>query len=495
MSFKGFQKAVARAPQTLRQKFNMGEQTKDPVYEDAESRFKELEAQTKRLNTESKRYHKAVDDMLQHQIGFAQAIKEVYKPITGLSQVDNAEAPEGNPEGIEACEQYGELMGELKETLKPDLDLIDTKIVQPAQELLKIIQAIRKMSVKRAHKQLDLDRFQNSLTKFQEKRDKASKKDETKALKYEEKIYKAENDVAIAQQEYDYYNEMMKNELPELFKMQAEFIQPLFISLYYMQLNVFYTLSSRMEEMKIPYFDLSSDILESFQRKRGNIEEQADAISITHFKLSYSRSKLDATKKRLAMEHGSPYGEPGASGAPPAYGTQAAASPYGQASAGAPVYGQASAGAPAYGQQTATPAYGQAPAYGQTPAYGQQAVQTPPSSTAGNYGYPADVKNPAGPGAVPAAAASAPAYTATAPAYTAATPAYTAATPPASSAATGQELCTALYDYTAQAAGDLSFKTGDKIVIIDRTAGQNGWWTGSHNGATGVFPSNYVQLI
>lgn len=77
MSFKGFQKAVVRAPQTLRQKFNMGEQTKDPVYEDAESRFKELEGQTRKLNTESKRYHKAVDDMLEHQIGFAKAIKEI----------------------------------------------------------------------------------------------------------------------------------------------------------------------------------------------------------------------------------------------------------------------------------------------------------------------------------------------------------------------------------------------------------------------------------
>lgn len=485
MSFKGFQKAVARAPQTLRQKFNMGEQTKDPVYEDAESRFKELEGQTRKLNTESKRYHKAVDDMLEHQIGFAKAIKEIYKPITGLSQVDSAEAPEGNPEGIEACEQYGELMSELKDTLKPDLDLIDTKIVQPAQELLKIIQAIRKMSTKRAHKQLDLDRFQNTLKKYQEKRDKASKKDETKALKYEEKIYKAENDLAIAQQEYDYYNEMMKNELPVLFKMQGEFIQPLFVSLYYMQLNVFYTLSSRMEEMKIPYFDLSSDILEAFQRKRGNIEEQADAISITHFKLSYSRSKLDATKKRLAAEHGSPYGNPAdaspAAGAPPAYGAQTIT----------PAYGQAAAQTSAYGQGSATSAYGQPPAYGQQTAYQvPQAVQTPPSSTAGNYGYPADVKNPAGPGAVPAAAAVAPAYTAAAP-----TPVYQGvATPPASSTASGQQVCTALYDYAAQAAGDLSFKAGDRITILERTADQNGWWTGSLNGATGVFPGNYVQL-
>lgn len=49
MSFKGFTKAVSRAPQSFRQKFKMGEQTEDPVYEDAERRFQELEQETKKI--------------------------------------------------------------------------------------------------------------------------------------------------------------------------------------------------------------------------------------------------------------------------------------------------------------------------------------------------------------------------------------------------------------------------------------------------------------
>lgn len=47
MSFKGFKKGVLRAPQTMRQKFNMGEITQDAVYLDAERRFKEIEMETK----------------------------------------------------------------------------------------------------------------------------------------------------------------------------------------------------------------------------------------------------------------------------------------------------------------------------------------------------------------------------------------------------------------------------------------------------------------
>jgi amphiphysin len=47
---------------------------------------------------------------------------------------------------------------------------------------------------------------------------------------------------------------------------------------------------------------------------------------------------------------------------------------------------------------------------------------------------------------------------------------------------------TALYDYTAQAEGDLSFHKGDQIEIVERTQDVNDWWTGRLSGVTGVFP-------
>ena len=51
----------------------------------------------------------------------------------------------------------------------------------------------------------------------------------------------------------------------------------------------------------------------------------------------------------------------------------------------------------------------------------------------------------------------------------------------------------ALYDYTAQAEGDLSFRAGDRIEVVQRTASAEDWWTGKLNGVQGVFPGNYVQ--
>jgi len=52
---------------------------------------------------------------------------------------------------------------------------------------------------------------------------------------------------------------------------------------------------------------------------------------------------------------------------------------------------------------------------------------------------------------------------------------------------------TALYDFTAQNAGDISFKRGDRIEIVKKTNNANEWWTGKINGQVGQFPGNYVQ--
>lgn len=56
MSWKGFTKSVTRTPQTIKQKFNIGDITKDAIYVDADRRFKELEDETKKLHEESRKY-------------------------------------------------------------------------------------------------------------------------------------------------------------------------------------------------------------------------------------------------------------------------------------------------------------------------------------------------------------------------------------------------------------------------------------------------------
>ena len=351
--------------------------------------------------------------MLNHQIEFSKACAEIYKPISGRMSDPDSFVVDGNPEGIKACEQYEAIVQELKEMLAPELEMIDTRIIKPADELLDIIKAVRKLATKRDHKQLDYDRHRATLKKLQDKKEKT--------LKDEKALYKAENDAEQATQDYNYFNEMLKNELPQLFKLEREFIMPLFQSFYYMQLNIFYTLHERMQRVDIGYFDLSLDVEAAFNKKRGNVQEEAEKLAIVHFKATGGRQK--GTSK---------------------YGPKPTV-----------------AAADKYPRRTTESTEDEAP---------------PPYSP-----VPASVSTPA-PASLSAAAKG------------------KAAPPPPkpkpsrlSGAVT--ETVTALYDYEAQAEGDLSFTTGDVIEIVSRTNNENEWWTGKVNGKQGQFPGSSSPVL
>lgn len=220
--------------------------------------------------------------MLTHQIEFSKAIAEIYKPISGRMSDPTSFHDEGNTAGIEACEQYQEVVGELQETLKPELEMIESRVISPANQLLDIIKAVRKLGAKRDHKQLDYDRHRTALKKLQDKKDKT--------LKDEKAMYRAENDAEQATQDYNYFNDLLKEELPKLFALEREFIQPLFQSFYYMQLNVFYTLHERMQRLDIGYFDLELDIEAAYEKKRGDVRDEAEKLSVVKFKTTGGRT-------------------------------------------------------------------------------------------------------------------------------------------------------------------------------------------------------------
>lgn len=53
----------------------------------------------------------------------------------------------------------------------------------------------------------------------------------------------------------------------------------------------------------------------------------------------------------------------------------------------------------------------------------------------------------------------------------------------------------ALYDFDAQADGDLDFKAGDRIEIVEKSDSTEDWWTGRLNGKQGVFPGEFFILV
>jgi amphiphysin len=356
--------------------------------------------------------------MLNHQIEFSKAIGEIYKPISGRMSDPNSTIPEGNPEGIEACEEYEAIVRDLQATLQPELEMIEQRVIAPADQLLEVIKVVRKVNVKRDHKQLDYDRHRATLKKLQDKKEKT--------LKDEKALFKAESDVEQATQDYEYFNNLLKDELPKLFALEAQFIGPLFQSFYYMQLNVFYTLHEKMQAINIGYFDLALDIEEAFEAKRGDIKEQAEALSIVHFKTTGGVKRV-----------------PGQSSYQSKYALKAK-----EAEANKSKYAKNGGGAAA-----ADPEAGIA---NPPPPYSPPSASTPTSPAFSAIGK----AKPPPPKPKPSRLSGAPAA----------------------------ETVTALYDYEAQAEGDLSFTTGDIIEIISRTQNENEWWTGKVHGRQGQFP-------
>jgi len=402
------------------------------VYIDAERRFQELETETKKLHDESKKYFEAINGMLSHQIEFSQAIAEIYKPISGrVSDPDSLEV-QGNPEGIRACEEYEAVVKDLQETLAPELEMIESRVIRPANELMDVIKVIRKTALKREHKQLDYDRHRTTLKKLQDKKERSAKD--------EKAMWKAENDVEQATQEFNYFNDLLKDELPKLFVLERQFIQPLFQSFYYMQLNIFYTLHEKMQHCDIGYFDLTLDVEEAFEKKRGDIQEQAEKLSIVKFKTTGVKRPPKYGAPKPALEGTRPVGLLTA-GSETSSTTTAASSSTLKPGA----YQQRDSG-----EQHPPPPYSPGPV---SPGFGSHNKASLVAAAAAKAKPPPPKPKPSRLSGNPTA-----------------------------------ETATALYDYSAQAEGDLSFRAGDVIEVVTRTANENEWWSGKLHGKQGQFP-------
>lgn len=413
----------------------MAKKSTDPEFDDYNLKFTSIEAATDKILKDSKVFRDAVQTLLYSGSSFSNSFNTLFAPLGGeyglAQKFPNSEVTIQNVAG------YTALMEDLKETLNPELDLIDSRIIGPVKEVGDVCKRIRKTIVKREHKLTDFDRHNNSLNKLREKKEKS--------LSDEKNLFKVEQDFEIASNEYEHWNNLLKQELPVFLKMAARFMDPVFHSFYYMQLNVFYLIQEKLQSFADGKYDLSrTDIENVYLEQRGDAAEQLEDLTIT--KRQVSTAKMMATRRQNSGNF----------------------SPTSKTSLGRQN---------SYASSTTTSAPGLARAsstskYSLPPPAGGAAAAAPPPYTAGEKSGLASSasgtikKAPPPPPPMKRGASN---------------------IPPA-------QYCTALFDFAAQADGDLSFKVGDRIQIIERSENQDDWWTGKLNGVTGVFPGSYTQL-
>jgi len=295
---------------------------------------------------------------------------------------------------------------------------------------------IRKSITKREHKLTDYDRFNNSLTKLRDKKDKS--------LSDEKNLFKLEQDFEIATHEYEFINTALKQDLPRFLMLSTQFIDPLFNSFFYMQLNIFYLILEKMnsfaDEAKCDISNVpAAQIAQEYEEKRSDAWSVIENLGIVKRIVSVSRM----------VQMSRAQGQSGQT----SLGRQGTTSSSSSTSNLKPQPRSVSSGSDY--KKTAPP----------PPSNSSQAAPPPYSPSIATASAAASRRPPPPPPLKPKPNSNAPQI----------------------------KYVVALYDFAAQTDGDLSFHTGDKIELVEKTQSSEDWWTGRLNGVQGVFPGNYVQ--
>ncbi|KZT24675.1 BAR-domain-containing protein [Neolentinus lepideus HHB14362 ss-1] len=433
---KGITKAIKRTPHLVTSKVGMSKKSIDPEFDDYQRRFGSLEQATEKLLKDTKAFTDAVNHLFMAGASFSTHFATIFHPIAG--EYDLLGKHSECAHTIKNVDSFNQACEELRTAVSPELELIESRVVGPLKELQGVLKTVRKTITKREHKLTDYDRFNNSLTKLRDKKEKS--------LSDEKNLFKLEQDFENASTEYDYINTALKNDLPRFMTMCTQFIDPLFQSFFYMQLNIFYLLLEKIQGFSEGKYDTSTtgaQISEEYETKRSDAWQTIEALHITQRIISTSKMVQQARANG------------GLSPSPSNLNRSVSATSSGSV---------ASRTMPPPSRSVSGVGYKKAP----PPAPGAKVAEPAPP-----------------PYSPPASAAAAAAKRAPPP------PPPLKPKPKAESPAV--QYVVALYDFEAQADGDLSFNAGDRIELVERTTSQEDWWTGRVNDRQGVFPGNYVQ--
>ncbi|KAF9172634.1 hypothetical protein BGX20_005217 [Mortierella sp. AD010] len=513
------------------------------------NKFTACEKATTTLLAEVCKYRDSVTALLNHQAEFGIVLAEIYDPSLGEPSGEvTPRRAQTAPESVQAVDDFQAVMREIRDLLLPEVDKLEQSVVSPLTEMQNLMKMIRKTIIKRDHKLVDYDRYRISLKKLQDKKERT--------LSDEKQIFKAcmlalESQLEVATADYEGINSLLKEELPGYFWLRSQLMEPVFYSFFFLQLRIANILLDRMDPLsRSGYYDLSMDIVNGYETRKGDIAPTLESIEIitkrtitTSYASKYARPAHDHNPTVASPEPPRPYGASSAthgeaithsppappgtkpwqtatatakpwqkptssSVAPPtapkpwqAASSPAPAHPAPVPPAPAPKSWQATSPAPAPKPWQAAAASKPWQAASHPPAYSQTTVAPPPAPA------PAPVAAPAASQGGPnvhlhfspfsTGIAGAVAVMAAGEALQAGKTALAnkRPPPPPPPKRLGVKMVVALYDYDAQQDGDLSFKKDDRIEIVEKTGSTDDWWTGKLNGRQGVFPGNYVQEI
>jgi len=456
---RGISKAIQRGPQQVKNIINKNNQERDLDFKGLEENVNKIQVQVKNLLTDSDKFKKTIENMMNHQEELGNSFLDMLKPISSLESPLNSNEEISKRSSIYSNHSVGEQIQAdtrkidiylqktklMKDQIFPYLQNINFHVIEPMKGYQDIIHSVKQVLKKRSHKALDYDRHKDSLDKLSSK--------QSRSLDEERKLNKTREAFTTAELEFKTYDDQLKQQLPSFFDCSSHLYDSCLITFYSIQKDVYHILYVYFYEM----------VNECGLNMNTDIIEQYESFDCPQY---LEDSKVDSLNRLLTVSHG----------IPPSSSTYSANNPD-QISQSGSTYDTTRRAS--YSRNDPAP-----------PSYETSVAQKRASYSAGSYGAPASTYG------APASTYGAPASTYGAPASTygaAAAPSIPSRPAPALPQRRSVQYVTALYDFTAQNAGDISFKRGDRIEIVKKTDNANEWWTGKINGQVGQFPGNYVQ--
>ncbi|KAJ1769950.1 BAR adaptor protein Hob1 [Coemansia sp. RSA 1843] len=489
-------------PHQIQSKISRTVTTVDSEYEDYKMQFVEMEKSTKDLFRHAAEFRDSIRNMLIYQAAYLEQVLAVYRPIStdpeGTTQPVGSYVDEGaSQELLRVAEEFQRRVLAIKANVEPQLGRMDISIVGPIQEMLAMMRNVHKVMDKRDHKLVDYDRYRIAVEKAEAKEGT----DGQRRLPEERAYQKNGVQYQEASRQYNYYNDMIKAQLKQLLDMRQAFIDPIFLKFFRVQHTLYTSLFREFSDAakNCPAFDLGTPVLVGWQRKWGLAEQHLAGIDLWgqgHMEVT-PLAVDDANKGKFGSVMGT-FRKKDKAAAP-----ATASSVFRNNSPGI-------AASPLPPPQQQPPLAGGSGPYGSVGSASMQSRGSESSSVGGgavppaadskspygsyNQNFPTPYQGAAQPKApyssdpVPPGLTSPPSYRASA---GAAAPQPLAPRPP-EKRSPPTHFVTAIYDYAAQTEGDLAFREGDKIELLERTSSKNDWWTGRLNGIKGIFPGTYV---
>ncbi|KAJ1994758.1 BAR adaptor protein Hob1 [Coemansia spiralis] len=523
MSWKGFKKALERMPHQIQSKISRSVTTVDDDYENLKSQFVEMEKSVKELFRHATEFRDSIRNMLIYQTAYLEQVLAVYKPIStdpeSSSQPVGSFVDEGaSPELLRVAEEFQRRVLDIKGNVEPQLGRMDISVIGPIQEMIAMMRNVHKVMAKRDHKLIDYDRYRTAVEKAEAKEGL-----EGQRRLPEERAYQ-KNGVQYqeATRQYNYYNDMIKAQLKQLLDLRQPFIDPIFLKFFRVQHSLYSSMFREFSDAarNCPAFDLTTPVLVGWQRKWGLAEQHLAGIDL------WGQGSMTVTPIALEDPKGGKFGSlfrkkdkaptaptpsmfranshmasPSPSFVAPSLPAAGGSSAYPPAANGSSAYppaigGSSGFGSPAPSSSFKNPQEGaahQPPGNSYSPAIGSPAVDHKSPYGAYQSKFPSppfqqSAKTAEATGPNPPALNPPPSYYSS----TKGTPAASSTPAPPPPRPAPVQFVDALYDYNAQAEGDLSFREGDRIELLERSPSKNDWWTGRLNGVTGVFPGTYV---